>query len=147
MNKMSLCLSSRNWQSQLKSRRSLWLQVEELRGIIMHEMSLCEGIVQVLENERSRQSFERVNKVFLEIGALAGVEIEALKFCYEVVCQDTVAKGSTLEIIEIPGKAWCMQCAKELQVEARYSACDYCGGYQLQVTGGDEMKIKELEVA
>ncbi|MCG7980654.1 MAG: hydrogenase maturation nickel metallochaperone HypA, partial [Candidatus Thiodiazotropha endolucinida] len=29
---------------------------------------------------------------------------------------------------------------------ARYEACPECGSYQLQVTGGDEMRIKELEV-
>ena len=113
----------------------------------MHEMSLCEGIVQILETEASQQAFQQVNKVFLEIGALAGVEIDALKFCYEVVCEDTIAKGSVLEITRIPGKAWCMQCAKTLLVESRYCACPDCGSYQLQVTGGDEMKIRELEVA
>lgn len=113
----------------------------------MHEMSLCEGIVQLLEAESSQQQFRQVNKVFLEIGALAGVEIDALRFCYEVVCQDTIAKGSALEITRIPGQAWCMQCAKSVQVDSRYCACPDCGSYQLQVTGGDEMKIKQLEVA
>ena len=113
----------------------------------MHEMSICEGIVQVIEAQAAVQNYTRVKTVWLEIGALSGVEIEALKFCFDAVCRDTIAAGSSLHICEVPGRAWCMQCAKALAVTARYDPCPDCGSYQLQVTGGDEMKIKELEVA
>ena len=34
----------------------------------MHEMSICEGILQVLEKEAGRQGFQRVKGVWLEIG-------------------------------------------------------------------------------
>jgi hydrogenase nickel incorporation protein HypA/HybF len=33
-----------------------------------------------------------------------------------------------------------------VRVAQRFDACPDCGGYQLQVTGGDELRIKELEV-
>jgi len=112
----------------------------------MHEMSLCEGIVQIIEGECKRSKFNKVSKVFLEIGALSGVEISALEFCYEVVCRNTVASGSELTIERVPGMAWCLPCARQLEVESRYSACPDCGSFQLQVTGGDQMRIKELEV-
>ena len=113
----------------------------------MHEMSICEGIVQVIEAQAAEQDYQRVKTVWLEIGVFSGVEVEALKFCFEAVCRDTIAAGSVLQIEEIPGRAWCMQCATTLTVTARYEPCPECGSYQLQVTGGDEMKIKELEVA
>jgi hydrogenase nickel incorporation protein HypA/HybF len=112
----------------------------------MHEMSLCEGLLQIIEDQAKSQSFQRVKTVWLEIGALSGVEVEALKFCFDVVCTDSIAEGSNLEIEQTLGQAWCMQCAQTLEVDSRYSACAKCGSYQLQVTGGDEMKIKELEV-
>lgn len=112
----------------------------------MHEMSLCEGIVQVLEAQARAQSFSRVKAVWLEIGALAGVEIEALRFCFDVVCRDTLAEGADLYIDEIPGQGWCMNCAKSVPVRRRYDPCPHCGGYQVQVTGGDQMRIRELEV-
>jgi hydrogenase nickel incorporation protein HypA/HybF len=112
----------------------------------MHEMSLCEGVIQIIETQAVEQHYQRVKKVWLEIGALAGVEIEALRFCYEAVCRDSIAEGSALEIIQVSGQAWCMQCASNVDVAERYSACPHCGSYQLQVTGGDEMKVKELEV-
>ena len=112
----------------------------------MHEMSLCEGIVQVLEEQAVAQQYERVKTVWLEIGALAGVEIEAMQFGFEVVCRDTIAENAKLAIIKIPGQAWCLSCARTVEVSQRYDVCPVCEGFQLQVTGGDEMRIKELEV-
>ena len=39
----------------------------------MHEMSLCEGILQTLEQQAKVQDYQKVRTVWLEIGALAGV--------------------------------------------------------------------------
>jgi len=112
----------------------------------MHEMSLCEGVLQVLETEAKKQSFSKVKTVWLEIGNLSSVEPEAMLFSFDVVSRNTLADGAKLNIINIPGNAWCMQCARKVLVKQRYDECPECGSYQLQVTGGDEMRIKELEV-
>lgn len=113
----------------------------------MHEMSLCESILQILETEAQRQHFKRVKTVWLEIGSLAGVEISAMRFGFDVVVRGTLADAAKLEIIEIPAQAWCLQCAQQVSIQQRYDPCPHCGGYPLQVVSGDEMRIKELEVA
>ncbi|HIE56387.1 MAG TPA: hydrogenase maturation nickel metallochaperone HypA, partial [Chromatiaceae bacterium] len=110
----------------------------------MHEMALCEGVLQILQTEAARQGFKRVKSVWLEIGELSSVEIDAMLFSFEVVTRNSLADGATLSIINVPGAAWCMQCAKSVTVNKRFEACPDCGSYQLQITGGDEMKIKEL---
>jgi len=112
----------------------------------MHEMSLCEGMLQVLQTEAGKQGFSKVKSVWLEIGDLSSVEAEALLFCFDAVTRDSLADGAKLNIIHVPGDAWCMQCAKNVAVKKRFDECPDCGSYQLQITGGDEMKIKELEV-
>lgn len=112
----------------------------------MHEMSLCESIVTVLETESASQGFTQVTGVWLEIGELSSVEVESLRFSFEVVKRNTLAADAQLHIINIPGSAWCMKCSSTVEVKQRFDECPLCGSYQLQVTGGDEMKIKELEV-
>ncbi len=112
----------------------------------MHELSLCEGVLQALEESAKKQSFKRVRTVWLEIGELAGVEIEAMRFCFDAVMKGTLADQAKLEIIEMPGQAWCMKCAANVRVRQRFDQCPKCGSYQLQVTEGDQMRIKELEV-
>ncbi|MEA3413397.1 MAG: hydrogenase maturation nickel metallochaperone HypA [Pseudomonadota bacterium] len=112
----------------------------------MHELSLCEGVLQVLEDSARTQGYTRVKTVWLEIGCLSGVEVEAMRFGFDVVTNGTLADNARLEVIEVAGEAWCMRCSKTVSVAQRFDACPDCGSYQLQVTGGDEMKIKELEV-
>ncbi|TVZ40509.1 hydrogenase nickel incorporation protein HypA/HybF [Alteromonadaceae bacterium 2753L.S.0a.02] len=113
----------------------------------MHEMSLCEGVLQVLEDTAAQQQFQRVIRVWLEIGQLAAVEKNAMSFCFDVVTRNTLAEGAQLEIIEVKAEAWCLQCASVVTITQRYDACPKCGSYQLQINGGDELKIRELEVA
>lgn len=112
----------------------------------MHEMSLAEGIVQLVEDTVRNDGCSKVKAVWLEIGQLAAVEQEALRFCFDAVTRDTVAEGARLEIIETPGQGWCMKCEGNVAVTALYDACPVCGSYQIQVTGGNEMRVKELEV-
>ncbi len=112
----------------------------------MHELSLCEGVLQILEESARRQGFARVKCVRLEIGGLSGVEPEAMRFGFDAVTRGSLAEGAALEIIQVPGQAWCLPCARTVAVQQRFDACPDCGSYQLQVTGGEEMKVKELEV-
>jgi len=112
----------------------------------MHEMSLCEGIIQILEEQAKTQNFQRVKTVWLEIGALAGVEISALEFSYDVISHGTIADSSVLKIIHLAATAECAGCKQTVNIDQRYLPCPNCGDYQLQITGGEQMRIKELEV-
>lgn len=112
----------------------------------MHEMSLAESVLQIIEDASRKQGYTRVKTVWLEIGQLACVEQESLRFCFDEVMRDSIAHQARLEIIEIAGQGWCAKCSIEMPISALYEACPNCGSYEIQVTGGDEMRVRELEV-
>jgi hydrogenase nickel incorporation protein HypA/HybF len=112
----------------------------------MHELALCESVLGVLQEQAKSQNFRRVKTVWLQLGALSCAVPEAMDFCFSAVTKGTVAEGASLEVIRTPGQAWCMNCAETVSIGERYDACPLCGTYEMQVTGGDEMRIKELEV-
>jgi hydrogenase nickel incorporation protein HypA/HybF len=113
----------------------------------MHEMSLAEGVLQLVEDGARANAATGVTAVRLEIGALAQVEVEALRFCFDAVTRGTVAEGARLEIVTPPGLAWCMPCGRQVPVTQRGDACPHCGSHQLQVVAGDEMRVTEIEIA
>ncbi len=112
----------------------------------MHEMSIAEGILQIVEDAATQQGFKRVTEVRLEIGALSGVEIEALTFCLDVVLKNGIAEGARIELEKVPGTGYCLGCGETVPVLALYDACPKCGSYQVQATGGTEMRVKDLLV-
>ncbi len=65
----------------------------------MHEMALCRGVVQILEEQAKAQAYSRVKTVWLEIGPLTTVEPEALRFCFDVATRGTPAENAKLDII------------------------------------------------
>jgi hydrogenase nickel incorporation protein HypA/HybF len=112
----------------------------------MHEMSLSEGIVELIRDAARRDGFSAVRTVRLEIGALAPVEVESLRFCFDVVTRGSCAEGASLEIVVTPGAAWCLACSRPIEIDDPLCDCPLCGSRQVQVTGGSGMRVKELEV-
>jgi len=112
----------------------------------MHEMSLAESILQIVEDTARASSAGVVRVVRLQIGALSHVEPEALRFCFGAVTNGTLADGARLEIDSEPGRAWCMPCGESVPLARLGDACPRCGSYQLQVTEGDRMRVAEIEV-
>ncbi|NVJ91928.1 MAG: hydrogenase maturation nickel metallochaperone HypA [Methylocystaceae bacterium] len=112
----------------------------------MHELSLTQGVLDILEDYAKQNDFKRVKTVWLEIGKLSHVQPEAMTFCFDTVMKDSIADGAKLIIIETPGQAICVDCGTQTEITSRIAECPDCGSYKLHVSGGDEMRVKELEV-
>lgn len=112
----------------------------------MHELALSQGIVTLLQEQAVAQGFARVRTVRLVIGALSDVEPGALAFGFDAVSRGTLAEGAALEIERPAGQAWCLACERTVAVAERFDPCPACGGHRMLLTGGDEMRVKELEV-
>ena len=112
----------------------------------MHEMALAEGVLRIVEDAAAQHAAARVHTIWLELGALAHVEPEALRFCLESVTRGSVAEGATLTIERTPGVAWCMPCSARVPVAELGEACPQCGSYQLQVTAGEAMRVREIGI-
>lgn len=112
----------------------------------MHEMALTESLVEMIASEGAKQGFSRVRTVRLAIGALGHVDPDAVRFCFDAVTRGTLAEGAELAIAIVPGAAWCLDCAKTVRIAERGAACPTCGRHVLQVTGGDDLRLEELEV-
>jgi len=112
----------------------------------MHELAILEGMIQGIQEAASLQGFKRVAGVRLEVGRLSGAEVEALRFAFEAASQDTLVEGASLEIIQVPGTGSCQDCGAEVEIQARFDLCPACGQGFVVVTGGTELRIKDIDV-
>lgn len=112
----------------------------------MHEMSLAESVREIVLETAGAHAATRVRRVTLEIGKLSQVEIEAMRFAFDVVKRGSIAEPAVLEIVEIDASAWCLACSNAVTITQRGQACPLCGSHQLQVSGGDRMRVLNIEV-
>jgi len=112
----------------------------------VHEVALCQSLVDIIRDQQVRDGFSRVRRVIVEVGALGHVDPHALEFAFDVESRDSPAEGAVLEILEVAGRAWCMDCSRPVTIGRRGDPCPNCAGFTMIVEQGDELRLKELEV-
>jgi len=112
----------------------------------MHELSLSQGIVDLVRDQAAANGARRVLRVRIAIGALSHVEPDAIEFGFDVVSRGTPAEGAILEIDRPPGRARCLPCDAEVTIATRDQPCPRCGTHRWVLVGGDELRVLELEV-
>lgn len=111
----------------------------------MHEMSIVSNIFDIAEKSLQNEQ-QRLTAITVQVGELAGVEIEALQFCFDAIKQSTSYPDVKLTIKNVPGKGKCEFCGEELHIDQPFALCPHCENYTVRVTGGQELKITSLEV-
>ncbi|MBL8447428.1 MAG: hydrogenase maturation nickel metallochaperone HypA [Zoogloeaceae bacterium] len=113
----------------------------------MHEMALAEEVRRIVEEVALAQSSRRVASVVLEIGELAAVEVDALRFCLDLALHGGAAEGASLEFVSEPGEGICPHCGARGPLHARLDPCARCAGYGVRPVAGTAMRVKAVEVA
>ncbi|PRX51006.1 hydrogenase nickel incorporation protein HypA/HybF [Prauserella shujinwangii] len=108
----------------------------------MHELSIAQSIVSGITEQVGDRNVLRVG---LEIGRLSGVEVDAIRFCFDVVAAGTPVEGAELVIDEPPGRARCRGCGAESALADLLGGCA-CGGLDLEVLSGEQLRIREVRV-
>lgn len=112
----------------------------------MHELSLMEGVLGIVLEAQQANAFQRVSRVVLEVGELSGALPEALAFCFEAVMKGSPAEGADLDLVQVPGQAWCGACGRDFHLQSRIGLCPDCGSPPARITGGLDLLVKALEV-
>ncbi|NQV14383.1 hydrogenase maturation nickel metallochaperone HypA [bacterium] len=112
----------------------------------MHEMSIAMNIVDIACKEAQSEGASTISIIELDVGKLAGVMIDSLKFCYDSVCKNTLAEGSELVINEISGSGHCLDCATEFEIDSFMALCPNCESYKVDINQGRELRLKAVTV-
>ena len=113
----------------------------------MHEFSIALSIVDICEEEVAKASAAFVEKIELEIGELAGIELNALEFAWEAVIKNTVLEKSEKVIRNVRGISECMDCRIQFPATRLFIPCPSCNSMLTNVVTGKELKIKKLVMA
>ena len=112
----------------------------------MHEMSIAQSLVDILQEEMIRHHAQSLASVTLHIGQLSAIVPESLSFCFEIITSGTNMEGAKLQMEIIPLIARCLDCTKVFEIENFAFTCTNCGGVNLEMESGRDLSIVDMEV-
>lgn len=113
----------------------------------MHELSVAVSLLEAAGERAREEGATRIKTVYLKIGPLSGVVVEALRSAFEVASSGTVAHGARLDVEEVPIVLFCADCRAEKKMQDAYTfTCPDCGRPSADVRAGRELEVKALEI-
>jgi len=110
-------------------------------------MSVALGIVSIAEKELEKTNANKIDLIELDIGVLAGIELDSLDFVWPVAIKDTVLEKAVKKINVIRGRGKCADCETEFEVENLYDQCPKCESFLKTILSGKELRVKYLEIS
>jgi hydrogenase nickel incorporation protein HypA/HybF len=120
----------------------------------MHEYSIMVDIVKAALDALDGHDVENVESVFLDVGELMFLNPDQMHFCYKVLTEDNILKGSDLVIEEKKAQVECTSCGYKGELENRPTeghhrlpsiSCSRCGG-GIDLLSGRECILKNIRM-
>lgn len=112
----------------------------------MHEMSLCQALLNQVEQVAQQHNARQISSITVRIGPLAGVEAALLAQAFSIAKLGSCAEHAELILESLPITVRCRLCQAESTVEVNRLLCAACGSWQTQLLSGDELLLASVEL-
>jgi hydrogenase nickel incorporation protein HypA/HybF len=110
----------------------------------MHEVSICQTIVETLEAELEEKQFQNVREVHLRIGVLSCVDPKILAYIFKYVIEESAFHKCSLYTDLVDVLAACGNCNRNFKVENYRFVCPECDTPSSTIIEGNELTIYKI---
>jgi len=112
----------------------------------MHEGAITAALIQNILEVREQEKFSSLKTVTVLIGRMHHVVPEVLQNHFQLLKKEHPALARCKLIIEIaPVAIVCRACGRKSELERAAFVCASCASSDIEITGGREMHLKEIE--
>ena len=106
----------------------------------MHELSVAQSILKIALDNAEKAKAKQIKSINLVIGQLASIVDDSINFYWDIISDETIAKGATLVIHRIPVGMRCYDCGKVFSPGEDSFDCPDCSSIRVQINqgGGNE---------
>ncbi|MCW9047346.1 MAG: hydrogenase maturation nickel metallochaperone HypA [Gammaproteobacteria bacterium] len=112
----------------------------------MHELAICQALINQLETIATERNAQNISLIVVGIGPLSGVEAQLLKNAYPIASTGTVAENAEIVIQQLPVKVKCNECGCESETKPNKLICKNCGNWRTTLISGDELILLSVEL-
>jgi hydrogenase nickel incorporation protein HypA/HybF len=110
----------------------------------MHEFTLAQNILEIVDETVKKNNVTTVKEVELEIGKLSGVEIDALETAIECLKPGSLLEYADVRMILIDGIGICRSCRHRFSPSDLFAPCPKCNSYHPEIISGKELRVKSI---
>lgn len=112
----------------------------------MHELGIAEAALRQVSLQASQAGATRVHRIVLRVGALSGVDPDALRFALEIALPESPVAGAEFEIETVSAQARCNRCGRDFTpANGLLFECPHCQAIGGTITQGKELDLVRLE--
>jgi len=105
------------------------------------------AIEAVLAQARQHDATQ-VHRIVLRVGALSGVEPDALRLAFDAAVKGTPAEKADLDLESVGARGRCSDCDLEFDVESDFIfTCPKCGRISGELLQGRELELARIEMS
>jgi hydrogenase nickel incorporation protein HypA/HybF len=112
----------------------------------MHEIGIASAILEAAEKETAQRRGATLMVIGVRVGALSGVDQDALRFAFGALVMETRLSAVKLEILNSLRRDRCLDCGNEFESPGHCLGCPCCGSTKVVLVGGDELDLAYVEV-
>ena len=112
----------------------------------MHELSICQSVIELISSEAEDKGFESVLEIRLRVGEYSGLVPDCIREFFPYAAKGTVAEGAELCIESVPAAFKCLDCGYEGAVDRKAARCPACQSVSIRMTAGREFFVESLKV-
>lgn len=114
----------------------------------MHELGIVFYIIRDVKDVALQNSVRHIDKVVMDIGEVSTVIPSYLTDCWRWAAdKEELLRGCELVVNTIPAVTLCEDCNAEYPTVAHGKICPHCGSSHTHLLRGNEVEIREVEVA
>ena len=125
----------------------------------MHEFSTAVGVIGTITDVAKEHNATRIKKVELVVGEFSMLQLDQLRFAFEIAAEGTLAEKAELIIETQKGEINCQNCGfkgpagtQEKEVDhlvvdlKNIFECPKCKSNKTKISGGRDVYVKNIEV-
>jgi hydrogenase nickel incorporation protein HypA/HybF len=112
----------------------------------VHELSLAQAIWRQVTREMESHPRCRLAALNVAVGTFSGADPESLEFAVRLMAEGSAWPTAEVRIRTEPVALKCRACGRNYETETLDLACPDCGGFDVEVTGGRDLRLESLEI-
>ena len=110
----------------------------------MHEYSIVQALFDQIRATARARGAVAVRRVTIQIGEIAGVEVELLRTAYDLFRVRTICEHAPLEVETVAARWTCPRGHGDID-RGRALVCPRCAG-PARLAAGDEIVLRQIEL-